>query len=564
LTEIKFRTGRVVFDLVTNTDKIDGIRILNKQNVVIKSIKLNRSALDASPEISNYTNKLDSVVFKDKNNRSVELYGLDYYPTFSGNVNVRYCDWWGFYNAVGDVRMIPEYTVEKVTQANSIFNYKVGNLNARRSPNLAGLTSGVLQKITYPTKGSTEFIYEINRFRDRLSQQDRDGPGLRIAEIRNNDRNGTVSYKTYKYGNNEAGYGALDLAPGISNMAAETYYYYLPTTADQSPYGFGIASYRQRVFFSDFIPQLKEIANRPVVYSSVTEFKGTPEDNVGKTVYTYDYRSWAPSGLQTRSLTIPRYHIYDFNYWNKPSLLKQTEYQNLSNHVIPYAVKKEITNSYDDVTTEYVYGLHVEPANVFPQRGNVQDPTPPAMYPEPWSVLRGSYPMNNPYGYGEYRIPVGYKNLISSSEKVYNPDGTSTITGLVYTYNSRQYMATSTIVDSKGQSFKTQITYPFDYTGDAILTQMNSPSLNMLDFPIETQQFKNTTLLGSTRTNYANWGTASVPRIYPASIDSKTGTAAYETRVSMQKYDDRGNLVSASKDTELKRITFGVIRRHIP
>jgi len=552
LTEINFRNGKVIFDLVTNSDKVDGIRILNKQNVLIKSIKLNRSALDASPEISNYTNKLDSVVFKDENNKSVELYGFEYYPTYSANVNVRYRDWWGYYNGFGDNRMIPQYTVEKSTQGSINFDYKIGNLNAKRTPNLSALESGVLRKVTYPTKGSTEFIYENNRYKDILTQQEKYGPGLRIAEIKNSDRNGTISYKTYRYGDNELGSGAIDMVPEISNMAAETNYYYHPTSSDPSPYGFGIASYRQRVFFSDFIPQLKEIADRPVVYSSVTEYQGRVDDNIGKIVYTYDYSSWAPSALQTRSLTIPRYHIYNYNYWNNPSLRKQTEYKNISNHAIPYAVRKEISNSYENITTEYISGLHVEPINIFPQQGYVQDPTPPQMYPEPWSVLRGASPMNSPYGYGEYRMPVGYKNLISSSETVYNPDGTSTMTATSYTYNSRQYVSTSTMQDSQGENFKTQITYPFDYTGNAVLTQMNSVSLNMLDFPIETQQFKNSVLLNGTRTNYANWGSPSVPRIYPISVDTKMGTMAYETRVTMHGYDDRGNLVSASKDNGIK------------
>lgn len=554
LTEIKFRQGKVVFDLVPNSDKINSIQIFNKNNVLIKSIQLNRSNLDAAAEISNYTSKLDAIVFRDNVGTNIETYSFQYYPTYNYNptttMNVRSNDWWGYYNGSFQPEMIPQYTnLEHITSANYSHEYSVGHFSANRSPNLAALTSGVLKQITYPTGGSSEFIYENNRYLHYSGNQVQNGPGLRIYQIKSNDKNGTQSYRTYTYGQDENGYGTIDLVPNLAHMATEAYTYYLPVSNDPNPFGFGTHSFRQRTFYSDFIPQLKELSSRPVHYSSVTEYLGTPTDNEGKTVYTYDYKGWAPSGIQVnRSLTIDRYHIYDYNYWDKPSLLSQKEYKNISNTGIPYQLKKSIGYAYDSNTTEYVYGLHVEPVNIFPQRGRVDDAILPNKFPEPWAVFRGGSPMDVPYSFGTYRIPVGYKNLSGSLQVNYNEDGTTDSISTNYTYNSRQYISLSEIKNSDRKSLNTEIKYPFDFSNNGVLTQMASPAVNMLNYPVEQNQFKNSTPISGTRTNYFNWGTT-FPMIYPQTIETKTGTQPYETRVRFYGYDSRGNILSVSKES---------------
>jgi len=553
LTEISFRYGKVVFNLVANSDKIDNIQIFSKDNTLIRTIEMKRSDLDGASEIGNYTSKLDNIIFKDNVGNSIDNYAFEYYPTYnyntSNSLNVRSSDWWGYYNGSGQHGMIPQYTnLEYVGSANISFDYSVGYFSTNRNPNLPGLMSGVLKKISYPTGGSSEFIYEKNLYKHYSDNNIKDGPGLRIYQIKSNDKNGTLSYKTYTYGENENGYGTIDMTPGINNMASESYYYYFPASDPQSPFGFGINSYRERTFYSDFVPSLKDLASRPVNYNTVTEYLGTPYDNIGKTVYTYDYSGWAPSSLQVnRGLTIYRQHIYDYNYWNKPSLLTQKEYKIISNHGLPYQLRKTIANSYNTTTTEYVSGLHVERVNNFPQAGRVSDPTPPALYPEPWAVIRGSDGMEVPYGFGEYRIPVGYKNLTGSSEINYHENGSSDTTLTSYSYNSHQYVNLSTVKTSDRKELNTQLTYPFDYQDDPVLTQMTNPSLNMLSFPVEKIQSKNGLIISGTKTKYLNWG-STFPRIYPQTVEAKSGTLPYETRVRFYNYDDKGNILSMSRE----------------
>ncbi|WP_139276326.1 DUF5977 domain-containing protein [Sinomicrobium oceani] len=556
LQQINFRHGKVVFNLVSGSDKIDNIQVFDSSNKPIKSIQFNRSRLDASSAgtSSNITNKLDNIVFKDATGSAIENYAFEYYPTAatSGVLNLHHRDWWGYYNVSGRDDMVPRYTnLEWVTSASISFDHSIGSTSANRTPKLTGLLSGVLKKITYPTGGSSEFVYQNNRYKHYSSSQVKDGPGIRIQQIKTNDRNGTTSYRTFVYGEDGNGYGTIDLVPDISNMAKESHYYYFMPNGDINPLNpYGNSSYRERVFYDDFIPQLKELATRPVTYKMVTEYLGTPEDNTGKIVYTYDYQPWTPQSFQNsrNELTIRGQHIVNYNYWNKPSLINRKEYKNIANNR-PYQLVKETVNNYGTKITEKIYGLHIDRVNIFPQRAPAPDPDPDfsGKYVEPWAVLRTGSPTNLPYAFGKYQITAGYKYLSSSSETVYNEDGMSNSTLTSYIYNSRGYVSSVTSSASDGGSLGMQTKYPFDYSGNTVLSQMVRPETNMLNYPVEEIQLKNNVVINATKINYFNWG-ASVPQIYPQIIQTRTGSLPYETKIRFYDYDNFGNLLSVAKE----------------
>ncbi|MGK6353529.1 DUF5977 domain-containing protein [Parapedobacter sp. DT-150] len=556
LQQINFRHGKVVFNLVSGSDKIATIQVFDKSNNVVRNIQFNRSTLDASSAgtSSNITTKLDGIVFKDNVGTGVENYAFEYYPTAAtaGVLDLHHRDWWGYYNASGQNEMIPRYTnLEWVTAGNISLDYSIGSHTANRNPTLTGLQSGMLKKITYPTGGSSEFVYQHNRYKHYSSTQVKNGPGLRIYQIKTNDRNGTTNYRTYVYGADGNGYGAIDLVPDISTMAKESHYYYFMPNNDINPFNpYGNTTYRERVFYDDFIPQLKELAARPVIYTTVTEYFGTPDDNTGKTEYTYDYLPWSPQSFQNsrNELTIRGQHIVDYNYWNKSSLISQKEYKNIGNNA-PYQLMRETANSYNTAITEKIYGLHVERVNIFPQTEHAADPdlVYSGKFVEPWAVLRTGSPTNLPYAFAKYQITAGHKSLSSSLQTVYNEDGTSHTISTSYTYNTRQYISAITSSASDGGSLGMQTKYPFDYQGNTVLSQMVSSAVNMLNYPVEEIQLKDNVLVSATKTNYFNWG-SSVPRIYPQTIQTRIGSLPYETKTRFHGYDNRGNLLSVSKE----------------
>jgi len=566
LTEIDFKQGKVLFNLVGTTDKVDNIQVKNNAGYTVKTIQLNRSTLNNMSELGYSVNKLDGIVLKDSTGAAIENYAFDYYPfvfndpnqTDHTALNCRYRDYWGYYNASGVSYMIPEDSLEYrntgITETRA-----VGYPSANRAPNFLAEESGVLKKITYPTGGTTEFVYETNMYFSTSGQVAKTGPGLRVSQIKNSDNNGTVTYKTYTYGDNESGYGSLDLEPEIwiardnkflhdpTTMATESIYNQFTSAALTSYY------YRSRIFNSDFLPQLSEVAERPVIYTTVTEYNGTLTDNIGKTVYTYDYSPWDINGmpnLETPALTIIKKHIYNFNYCNPPQMLEQKIYKNVNQ---AYNLRKDIVNNYTFTTSETVSGLHVQRVHVCPQ-ADMPSGLPPGVsgvYAEPYGVQYANSTINI-YTYSDYQIPVGYKNLSSTTETTYNDDGSAVTNTKTYTYNAKQYISQAQANTSDNNYINTITTYPFDYTGNAVLTQMIDPSTNMLNFPVEVSQTKGTTspvALSSVRTNYYNYG-STVPRIYPQTVDVKKGSNSYETRLRYYGYDGTGNPLSVSKEKD--------------
>lgn len=568
LNQINFRQGKVVFEFVSGSDRVDKIQIFDNSNKLIKSIHLTRSKLDSRTDNSGVitANKLDAIIFKGNTGLNIENYTFEYHPTvnktgstisdFNGNSR----DWWNFYNASGEDQMIPRYTnLEWADQAHTgiSYNYSIGSTQANREPNLKGLQSGVLKKITFPTGGSSEFTYEINRYKQISVPDIKNGPGLRIYQIKNNDKNGTIDYRTYIYGENENGYGQIDLVPDIQNMAEESYYYYYNPSLELNPFCQCTLNFRQRIFYDGFIPRLKELANRPVIYTTVTEYIGTKDDNTGKIIYTYDYKSWDAYKLRgsREDLTIGRWHILDYNYWNIPSLIGQEEYKNIGND-LPYQLMKKTVNSYDAIQTGKVTGLHVDKVNFFPQKGTFSSPlNNKLLQTEPYIIENGP-PIGGgtagadrvPYAYNQYWITTGSKKLSSSSQTIYNDDGTNSTNSTSYVYNGRQLLSTITNITSDNGTSKKQIKYPFDYQGNTVLSQMSSSVVNMLDYAVEEFMWKNSTATFATKTDYFNWGTTTVPRIYPRIIQTRTGTLAYETKIRFHRYDSRGNILSVSKE----------------
>ena len=73
---------------------------------------------------------------------------FQYYSTLPTTLTSAYTiDYWGYYNESQNVSLVP-----------------VAPFNANRTPKFSSTVVGALQKITYPTKGSTEFEYEQNEY----------------------------------------------------------------------------------------------------------------------------------------------------------------------------------------------------------------------------------------------------------------------------------------------------------------------------------------------------------------------------------------------------------------
>lgn len=184
LSYVYFRNGYLKFSLST-ADRCDlpGERALNKielfdnSNNFIKGYTLayNYFGDVGSPEACNYPNnlslrlKLASIQEEGTaGTASINPYMFEYeedgiFPSRLSNSQ----DYWGYYNTV---------TANQTLIPPSMYVHASGSVlfldGADRKPNYNGAKLGSIKKIVYPTKGTTEFMFENNEVKDSWIQPD--------------------------------------------------------------------------------------------------------------------------------------------------------------------------------------------------------------------------------------------------------------------------------------------------------------------------------------------------------------------------------------------------------
>jgi hypothetical protein len=158
ITRISFPTGQINFgyntaraDLV-NDKMLTNIDVVNSENTNVKSFVLgylysNANGSFVQPSSVNITTAnqdnyrlfLDNITEKDANNNTIPAYQFSYYGNVPGRLsgNLTNADYWGFYNG-GTASLSNKTALLQYAQV------------------------GTLQKIVYPTGGSSSFVYERN------------------------------------------------------------------------------------------------------------------------------------------------------------------------------------------------------------------------------------------------------------------------------------------------------------------------------------------------------------------------------------------------------------------
>jgi hypothetical protein len=548
LTEIDFNQGKVIFNLQPNSDVAQNMQILNSSGTVLKTVVFNISSLDLLSDGNSPTSKLTSVTFKDNTSNPIETYQFEYYPTiYPGSytsVNARFCDFWGYYNASGQENMRPRIDDVILYACGGTETVGIGNPGASRDPNLTAAESGVLKKITYPTGGMTEYTYELNKYYNDASQQVKTCGGLRLSQIKSDDGTGNSIYKIYKYGVGESGYGFLPLVPSVDNMSYTNQYINYFDCG-----GFGYTdidvSYRQRTFSADINPIFSYIAQKPVIYTEVAEYQGTTGNNVGKTIYKYDY----DDNIAPKSIAV-LFQPVDYKYWKNSSLIEKTDYKN--DGAGNYMPVKTIKNTYTETeySVEAIYGLHVQRAIV----------TAPATVRDLDNAGLGSGLFISSYifaanhnvmvfNYGDYTLSVGKKELTGTQEINYTDDSKPITILTGYTYNSNHLLSATTTTVSNNDVVSQNFKYPFDFSTDATCQTMVTD--NMLNYVIQEDDYKNSLLIKTTKTDYYNWGSSTNHLIYPQTVEMSKGSNPLQRRLRYYAYDNTGNPLSVSKEKDV-------------
>ncbi|MFY7912919.1 MAG: hypothetical protein ACOVO2_25345 [Emticicia sp.] len=428
---------------LTNSRYLKQINVYTYENgvkILIKVVKFTYSYF------SGIRLKLDKVTITDELNSKVEEYVFDYWSnTISWNdaTDNEKKDFFGYYNGKPNTHLIPVGSYQGISI--------VGGA-ADRSTVDTYMKEGVLKRITFPTKGYTEFDYETNKYHDGTNELF--AGGLRVKSIKS-VTGGSSFMKRYEY-SSDAGAGLGRLTTNWTPASASVPN--LQTLLYSDAGGTDVGSATQASFTqSGGAVDLNTMDAAPVYYTNVTEYFEDASDPTknGKNVYTFDFR-------QDLIVNAPTYSSRDVQPWKRGNLLTKTTYD-ASNNIVGL-----VNNQYQELlASTRTAGAFVKTPNVF--EGSIPRSTNPC----PTTFVQSAVGINGYFPemvYSSVNYHTGINLVNSSTNEVDNVSTTQT-----NTYTNELYLAQTQTSDSQtGISRTESFIYPSDasYTSDAVVQEM--------------------------------------------------------------------------------------------
>ena len=543
---ITFPGGSIQF--LYNGDRADrrkfrltSVNIRDGQNNLIKAYSLEHSYFTPSNVIPfssaqnsgnysaniNYRLKLDKLNILDSRGNRISNYNFDYYTssylpaylsqgvaTYASGNNMLYFgqDQWGYYNGVTTNKNL--FTYERY----STYNLNEQQANRDVNPNYA--QACILNKITYPTKGYTEFVYEGNK-----GPNGENAGGLRIQRIISIPQSGGASVvKSYQYENGYSNQTGAKRVFGSAHTFPEIIITHT-TLGDLKDVRF------HDYYSSQSVLPLSHSGGASVFYYKVTEFDGEPTTCNGKTEYMFRFTSNSfdiqyknlPIPHITNATFIPRFEYFFIERgWTRG---QPTSTKVFKRNGSAFTTVKEIIYGYD------IFKQQV--ANVgFNTFSNFNDISKPA--PSPFGSATRA---NEYFQYTDLIAETGLvkPNRINEIDYYDNYNVTKSTT---YSYDrlDNQFEVTSiTQTNSDGSVIKKNYQYPMDINTGIYRTM---GYMNILSPVITTTVSKNNSFLEESQVEYASMNNL----IVPSALKTIRGTGSSgETDIAYLKYDSRGN-----------------------
>lgn len=229
LKQITFPNGKIEFLYKSTTEPfMSRIEVKNNANRVIRNVQLNYGTKNSSME--HYLLK-NVIVNGDK---FVFTYNSNFFTQASNSL-----DYWGFYNAKQQATQIPRVLLKYYWNYSAITTSIPTNSSlyvgvANKGVDSLAMKAFMLEKVTYPTGGYTQYEYEPHQFSysedypgfQQIPATINYGGGLRVRKIKNYDHTGVlVLEKIYKYGVNQNGLANIKLIPTLNTFIDETFHW---------------------------------------------------------------------------------------------------------------------------------------------------------------------------------------------------------------------------------------------------------------------------------------------------------------------------------------------------
>jgi len=565
IQEISFPNGKIEFILNPNDKRlITGVNIY-RGNLLLKSYEFNISNSSGSMD---YMGLLGGITEKDGVSNKVNEYKF----TYNNETHIyknQSTDYWGYNNnTVYTENSFPygdydnEETEVNFTQLLPIglkiyYPLSPGTYGLSKESNVLSCESNSLKKITYPTGGETEFEYELNECEFVNQNRLIKGDGLRVKTITNKPINGISNTRTFLYEPQER-FGDEDVFD-VDNFVNTNYSVGMLNYSNPSgASNLMLTRSRKRTYNASSTSRISN-SLKDIQYSKVTELVGTVNDNAGKNIYYFQYENSheqdylryrllpPPSDFKSPSVYLLKYRNWDDGLLYQKESYKQNatepfvrSYFNYVYHYDPKVYK----STYIFKLTNYPTDPYSVTENDVKNRESVLKYANLAM-----GSLSSYFDYMFPpvYGYYNYEIEPGWLEL-ESEERYERIDEKEVVTTTSYLYNGAKTYYPSSIIKNRsdGSNDIQTMKYPYDFS---TLPYTDMVGRNVLYPVIENQKYKDTNFIESIRTNFKDWGNY----IYkPTSIETKTGTNSYETRMTYDAFDSNANLLSLTNQNKTK------------
>ncbi|MBT1710714.1 hypothetical protein KK062_20910 [Fulvivirgaceae bacterium PWU5] len=541
LKRIDFPGGYATFDYAVKNEvktwDLQQVKIYNQTgSTPFRTVNLTKTAF------TNGEQRLDKVTFNLGTSNSFDYqFGYNGSPWGMFALGPKGIDYWGYFNGA-----IVPYE-KQYTPYFPELPYLIRGSTTDRLPNVSVIQQGVLNKITYPTKGYSEFTYEQHRGRYSLSQPVVACGGLRLAEIRNYLPDGTLAEKKwYKYGADESGIGVTNTMPPSPTDFRRT-----TTSLHTVRNGHG-TQYLAKVSYKDTYLPFPRVSyflmGSAAVYPQVTEYAGNATGAYGKTVYEYEVfadQQMYSEGYTYR-LTAARQYART-NQWKSGNLSAKTVYKKKDDET--YEKVYSIRNAYIDINKAEFRNVAVLPNIEFTYEWVGSGSAIPDYLtnfcgvPEAYRGYFRERPTLCPYDYYNYYTTTGLRVLASTTEE---SDGVSTVT-YYNAHNVNGLPANVTRTSSEGDNVVTAFKYSTDF---AYSPYADMKSANILTPVIEKTISKNGFIMRREATSYGYWHS----RFFAPSFYSEGNLNESPVTRMEYKYDLTGSLRQISKDGAVKNV----------
>jgi YD repeat-containing protein len=557
LSSVQFNGGSAYLSYTPNTNILSNI-IINRGTVPYKKVQFNYTLPGGGLHFLNNIS-----FYGEDQTTQAEKYDLSYYPGnfYSPAESAVLKDWFGYrVSQVGQGLLLRQTAPIVSIPLNLSFTQNLGFEGINREPHEYSMIEGMLQTITYPTGGQTEFIYETNKYdwKGYYSPGNyylQDGPGLRIKEVISRPVQGNVVHKRYKYGFFEDGRGYINdyLRPGSASFAelkimeSNTMHFWTMNAETQN-WAVDMAGHRTRRYFAD--PYISfDLSGSNIKYDAVTEYIIETEPS-GMEIPKYKTQtrySWGDDvELTTFNITdrdeqihYPRKFSNPEYAWQKPVMTGKTFYKYDKGQFAP--IRNE-TYNYSQWQREEAWDL---PTYLHTNANFAITGTGFSGYSggkDKYLTSKDYHQVHcSIYGWGYRKYVSGAQVLDNTTIEEYTPAGTI-VTQKDMEYEDTTYLLRREVTtNSKNEAITTIYRYSKDFES---ISPYNEMVIRNIISPVVEQIKINTTAnkeLIRTKTNYAFWQGNTI--IQPESLQKSVLGNSLETEYSIDAYDNTGNIL---------------------